>query len=83
MPSALFLWWGWCAPWRSGSGAGRTAALDLPVLLRAAGFCLLPVWLTGGIHLDGYADTCDALASYGDRISVWPSSRTPTAGPLR
>ena len=25
--------------------------------------CLAPVLVTGGIHLDGYADTCDALAS--------------------
>ena len=33
---------------------------------RAAGLCLVPVWVTGGIHLDGYADTCDALSSYGD-----------------
>lgn len=41
-------------------------ALALPVLLRAAGLCLLPVLITGGIHLDGYADTCDALASCAD-----------------
>ncbi len=26
-----------------------------------------PRRVTGGIHLDGYADTCDALSSYGDR----------------
>ena len=32
-------------------------------MLAAAGQCLLPVLVTGGIHLDGYADTCDALAS--------------------
>lgn len=41
-------------------------ALALPVLLRAAGFGLVPVLITGGIHLDGYADTCDALASCVD-----------------
>ena len=39
--------------------------LSLPAVLRGAGLCLLPVLLSGGIHLDGYADTCDALASHG------------------
>ena len=39
-------------------------SLPLPDLLRGAGLCLLPVLITGGIHLDGYADTCDALASH-------------------
>ena len=38
--------------------------LSLPDVLRGAGLCLLPVLLTGGIHLDGYCDTCDALSSH-------------------
>ena len=38
--------------------------LGLPAILRGAGMCVLPVLLTGGIHLDGYADTWDALASH-------------------
>ncbi len=38
-------------------------AWRFPDVLRGAGLCLLPVLITGGIHLDGYADTCDALAS--------------------
>jgi adenosylcobinamide-GDP ribazoletransferase len=40
------------------------ARLGLPAVLRGAGLCLAPVFITGGIHLDGYADTCDALASH-------------------
>ena len=49
--------WGW----------GRLCVgLSLPAVLRGAGLCLLPVMLTGGIHLDGYCDTCDALASHSD-----------------
>ncbi len=40
--------------------------LSFPELLRGAGLCLIPVLLTGGIHLDGYADTCDAIASCSD-----------------
>lgn len=46
--------WGWV--W-------LCALLDFGVWLRAAGLTLVPVAVTGGIHLDGYADTVDALAS--------------------
>lgn len=49
------LWWCWWA---------LCCRLGLPELLRGAGLCLLPVAVTGGIHLDGYADTSDALASH-------------------
>lgn len=49
------LWWGW---------GTLCLGLGLPDLLRGAGLCLLPVAVTGGIHLDGYADTSDALASH-------------------
>jgi len=38
--------------------------LAAPALLRAAGLCGLPVLLTGGIHLDGFCDTWDALSSH-------------------
>ena len=38
--------------------------LSLPAILRGAGLTLLPVVLTGGVHLDGYADTTDALCSH-------------------
>ena len=54
--------------------------LPLPAALRAAGFCLLPVWVTGGIHLDGYADTCDALASYGDTAKRLEILKDPHCG---
>ncbi len=54
--------------------------LPLPVLARAAGFCLIPVWVTGGIHLDGYADTCDALSSYGDTAKKLEILKDPHCG---
>ena len=56
----------------------RCAAAARPA--RAAGFCLVPVWVTGGIHLDGYADTCDALASYGDREKKLEILKDPHCG---
>ena len=55
-------------------------ALPLPALAKAAGFCLIPVWVTGGIHLDGYADTCDALSSYGDRAKKLEILKDPHCG---
>ncbi len=38
--------------------------LRFPALLRGAGLALIPVLTTGGVHLDGYADTWDALSSH-------------------
>jgi adenosylcobinamide-GDP ribazoletransferase len=37
--------------------------LGLPQTIGALGLTLIPLAITGGIHLDGLADTCDALAS--------------------
>ena len=36
----------------------------LPQILTALGYTLIPIFITGGIHLDGYMDTVDALASH-------------------
>ena len=40
----------------------------------------MPVWVTGGIHLDGYADTCDALSSYGDTAKKLEILKDPHCG---
>jgi adenosylcobinamide-GDP ribazoletransferase len=49
----LFIWaWLWICE-----------ALGFGVILRAAGLTLWPVAVTGGIHLDGFCDTVDALSS--------------------
>ncbi|MDR2615874.1 MAG: adenosylcobinamide-GDP ribazoletransferase [Oscillospiraceae bacterium] len=37
--------------------------LALPTPLRAIGMTLLPLAVTGGIHLDGLCDTCDAIGA--------------------
>ena len=42
-------------------------ALQIGALLRGAGGCAIAVLVSGGIHLDGFCDTSDALASYGER----------------
>ena len=52
---ALFLWL-----WLAG-------LLGLGIALTAAGALLLPVFLSGGIHLDGLCDTADALGSHQSR----------------
>lgn len=40
---------------------------DAGGLFRGAVFTLIPVIITGGIHMDGFMDTMDALGSWGDR----------------
>lgn len=35
--------------------------------LKAAVLCTVPIFVTGGIHMDGFLDTIDARSSYGER----------------
>lgn len=42
-------------------------------LLWAVMGTILPLLITGGIHLDGYLDVTDARSSYGDRRKNWRS----------
>ncbi|MBA1242710.1 adenosylcobinamide-GDP ribazoletransferase [Pseudomonas japonica] len=54
-----------------------------PLLLHAA--ILLAVWifLTGGLHLDGFADTTDAwVGGYGDRERTLAIMKDPRSGPM-
>lgn len=48
--------------------------------LRAAGYVLLPVLVTGGIHFDGFLDTCDALHSYAPQERKLEILKDPHAG---
>lgn len=38
--------------------------LGIGALLRSALMTVIPILVTGGIHLDGFCDTCDAISSY-------------------
>lgn len=49
-------------------------------LFFAAVMTLIPILATGGIHLDGYADTIDALSSYGDREKKLQILKDPHTG---
>lgn len=66
-----FAWWG---------AAALCEALSLPTLLRGAMLCTLPALVTGGIHLDGYADTSDALASHASPERKQEILRDPHCG---
>ena len=49
------LWWAW----------GQVCiAAGLGAMLKGVGFALIPVLVTGGIHLDGFADVIDAQSSH-------------------
>ena len=42
-------------------------ALSISPMLRGALGALLPIFVTGGIHMDGFMDTSDAMASWQSR----------------
>lgn len=63
---------------------GADSALQgSPVLLHAALLLLVWVLLTGGLHLDGLADSADAwLGGYGDRERTLHIMKDPRSGPI-
>ncbi len=44
-----------------------TYYFNMPDISTSFLLMILPVIITGGIHVDGYMDTCDARNSYGDK----------------
>jgi len=55
----------------------------LPVLLLAAITLTLWIWLTGGLHLDGLADTADAwVGGFGDKLRTLRIMKDPSCGPI-
>ena len=54
--------------------------LGCGTVLQAAGFTLLPLAVTGGIHLDGFGDTIDALASQASPERKREILKDPRAG---
>jgi adenosylcobinamide-GDP ribazoletransferase len=54
--------------------------LGLGTLLFAAGLTLIPLAISGGIHLDGWCDTLDALASHADAAQKRAILKDPHTG---
>ncbi|MFI3171006.1 MAG: adenosylcobinamide-GDP ribazoletransferase [Eubacteriales bacterium] len=50
------------------------------VTFQAIALLLIPVILSGGIHIDGVIDTCDAYFSYGDREKKLEILKDPRTG---
>jgi adenosylcobinamide-GDP ribazoletransferase len=64
-------------------GAARLLTLSGLPDLGAALVLVVWVWLTGGLHLDGLADTADAwVGGLGDRRRTLDIMKDPTSGPF-
>lgn len=46
----------------------------------AAIACIIPVFITGGIHMDGYCDVCDAMASCAEKNKKLDILKDPHVG---
>ena len=66
------------AYWLFGTACGALG-LGETVFYAGAG-TLIPLAVTGGIHMDGYLDTCDALCSYGSREKRLEILKDPHTG---
>ena len=59
---------------------GVCILLGINTILFAAGMTLIPVAVTGGIHLDGFSDTVDALSSHAAPEKKREILKDPHAG---
>ena len=66
--AAQFAWLKLC--WLCGIG----------ILLRSAVCVVIPILVSGGIHLDGFCDTADALCSHRDRAECLKIMKDPNCG---
>lgn len=64
----IMLWWKLCGLLSAGS------------LFFAVGFTVIPVFVTGGIHIDGFCDVNDALASYLPKEKMLEIMKDPHIG---
>ncbi len=54
-----------------------------PLLLQSALIVVIWIWLTGGLHYDGLADTADAwVGGFGDRERTLNIMKDPSCGPI-
>ena len=56
------------------------AQFDLSVGIRFLWASAIPFLVTGGIHMDGFMDTMDAVHSYGDRTKKLEILKDPHLG---
>ena len=55
----------------------------LPLVLLSSVILVLWIWLTGGLHLDGLADTADAwVGGFGDQARTLEIMKDPSCGPI-
>ncbi|AWL28738.1 adenosylcobinamide-GDP ribazoletransferase [Acinetobacter defluvii] len=56
---------------------------NLPIILLASIILFVWIWLTGGLHLDGLADTADAwVGGFGDKERTLAIMKDPSCGPI-
>lgn len=63
--------WLWCL---------LCTALGFNTFIQAAGYTLIPLVVSGGIHMDGFADVVDALSSHADPARKREILKDPHAG---
>lgn len=56
---------------------------SLPIILLSSIILVVWIWLTGGLHLDGMADTADAwVGGFGDAERTLKIMKDPACGPI-